>query len=132
MWSDTTNRGPLQWIVKQAGFTPEHAHNSWLEQWLGLGLVGLVAWSAFYLSTLAKAIWAVFTNKGALLVFPYVIVFSLTTLTESVALTYNDIRWVLFLAYAFRLSIPSKGEAGVWRGGQVGARSRTPEPVRAR
>ena len=110
VWSDETGWGPLQWIVKQAGFTPQHAHNSWLEQWLGLGLVGLVAWSLFFTSTLAKTVWAVFTHKGALLVFPFLIVYGLMTLTESVALDYNDMRWVLFVAYAVRLSIPSKGE----------------------
>lgn len=110
VWSDDTGWGPLQWVIKQAGFKPEHAHNSWLEQWLGLGLVGLVAWSLFYVSTLAKTAWAVFTNKGALLVFPFLIVFSLMSLTESVVMIYNDMRWVLFVAYAIRLSIPSKGE----------------------
>ena len=110
VWSDDTGWGPLQWVIKQAGFKPEHAHNSWLEQWLGLGLVGLIAWSLFYLSTLAKTLWAVFTHKGALLVFPFLIVYSLMTLTESVAVVYNDMRWVLFVAYAIRLSLPSKGE----------------------
>jgi exopolysaccharide production protein ExoQ len=111
VWTDESGWGPLQWIVKQAGFTPQHAHNSWLEQWLGLGLIGLCAWAAFYLSTLAKTIWAMFTHKGALLVLPFVIVYTLVTLTESVAMAYNDMRWVLFVAYAIRLSIPSKGEA---------------------
>ncbi len=86
------------------------AWEAWLEQWLGLGLVGLVAWSAFYLSLLAKTAWAVFTNKGAYLVFPFLIVYSLMTLTESVAMTYNDMRWVMLVAYAIRLSIPSRGE----------------------
>jgi exopolysaccharide production protein ExoQ len=111
IWSDETGWGPLQWIVKQAGFKPEHAHNSWLEQWLGLGVFGLAAWALFYVSTLAKTIWAVFTNKGALLVFPFLIVYTLMSLTESVALVYNDMRWVLLVAYAVRLSIPCKDEA---------------------
>ncbi len=46
VWSEDAGWGPLAWIVKQAGFTPQHAHNSWLEQWLGMGLWGLGAWSA--------------------------------------------------------------------------------------
>jgi len=110
VWDDRSGWGPVYWITKIAGFRAAHAHNSWLEQWLGLGLVGLVAWSLFFASTLAKTVWAVFTHKGALLVFPFLIVYGLMTLTESVALDYNDMRWVLFVAYAVRLSIPSKGE----------------------
>lgn len=111
VWSDETGWGPLQWIVKQAGFKPEHAHNSWLEQWLGMGVFGLGAWALFYVSTLIKTLWAVYNNKGALLVFPFLIVYSLMSLTESVALVYNDLRWTLLVAYAIRLSIPSRGEA---------------------
>jgi len=30
-----------------AGFRPEHAHNSWLEQWLGIGVIGLTAWALY-------------------------------------------------------------------------------------
>ncbi len=111
VWTDDTGWGPLRWIVKQTGFTPHHAHNAWLEQWLGLGVLGLAGWSLLYLSILAKTIWAAFTHKGALLVFPFLAVYSLMSLTESVALIYNDLRWVLFVAYAIRLSIPSEGEA---------------------
>ena len=95
-------------IVKEAGFTPQHAHNSWLEQWLGMGLVGLGAWALYYLTTLGRAIWAVFTDKGALLAFPFLIVFSLMSLTESVAVVYNDLRWVLFVAISIRLAVPER------------------------
>lgn len=108
VWTDTSLWGPLRWVTKELQFTPSHAHNSWLEQWLGLGEIGLAAWVMLYVSTMGKTIRAVFTDGGALLAFPFMLVYSLMSLTESVTLTYNDIHWVLFVAYAVRLSIPSE------------------------
>jgi O-antigen ligase len=108
VWSETDIWGPLAHIVEEAGFKPEHAHNSWLEQWLGLGLVGLTAWSLYYAITLARAIWAVFTSRGALVVFPFLMVYSLISLSESVVLYYNDLRWVTFVALAARLALPQR------------------------
>jgi exopolysaccharide production protein ExoQ len=105
VWSEDTGWGPLAWIVKQAGFTPQHAHNSWLEQWLGMGLWGLGAWTLYYLMTMARAIWAMFRTNGALVALPFLVVYSMTTLTESVAVSYNDMRWVMFVAFSVRLAL---------------------------
>lgn len=108
VWSDKSGWGPLAWIVKWAGFKPQHAHNSWLEQWLGLGVFGLAAWALYYLTTLFRAIWAVFTSKGAVLALPFLIVFTLVSLTESIALIYNDLRWVMFVMLSIRLAAPEE------------------------
>ena len=40
-------------------------------------------------------------------VLTYLVIYSLLTLTESVAVTYNDIRWSIFVALAVKLA---------WRG----------------
>jgi O-antigen ligase len=48
----------------------------------------------------------VFTSRGALLVFPFLMIYTLITVTESVAVVYNDLRWVLFVALAARLALP--------------------------
>lgn len=108
VWSDQSGRGPFAWIVKEAGFTPQHAHNSWLEQWLGMGLVGLAAWGLFYLQTLTTAIVAVFKSPGGYLTFPFLLMFTLISLTESIAVTYNDFRWVLLVAFAVKLAYPDR------------------------
>ena len=107
VWDDKTGWGPLAWITKEAGFKPSHAHNAWLEQWLGLGFAGLAAWSLFYLQTMGAAIAAVFSRPAAYLALPFLVIYSLLTLTESVAVTYNDIRWSIFVALAVKLA---------WRG----------------
>jgi O-antigen ligase len=108
VWSEDTGWGPLAWIVKQAGFKPEHAHNSWLEQWLGMGLAGLSAWALYYLTTLGRAIMAMFTSRGALVALPFLVVYTMITLTESVAVSYNDLRWVIFVAFSIRLALPDR------------------------
>ncbi|WP_374570856.1 O-antigen ligase family protein [Phenylobacterium sp.] len=106
VWDEAGPWGPLAWIIKQAGFRPQHAHNSWLEQWLGMGVFGLGAFALFYLQTLALAVVALFRGPGAFLAIPFLAVYSLETLTESVAVTYHDFRWVLFVIVAVKLAWP--------------------------
>jgi O-antigen ligase len=108
VWTLEGPWGPLAWIVKDAGFKPQHAHNSWIEQWLGLGIGGLVAFGLMFLQTLVLTILAVFRHRGALLAAPLVIVYGLMTFTESVAVVYNDLRWVLFVAVAVKLAWPGE------------------------
>jgi len=108
VWDVKDNWAPLHAIRKEADFTPIHAHNSWIEQWLGLGVFGLAAFGLFYLQTLALGAVAVFREKGAYLAFPVLVIYTLMTLTESMAVTYNDFRWVLFVIVAVKLAWPDR------------------------
>jgi exopolysaccharide production protein ExoQ len=108
IWDETDRWGPLAWITHDAGFRARHAHNSWLEQWLSLGVPGLAAWAAFYLQTLVANIVALYRDKGAFLALPFFVLYSLTTLTESIAVVYNDMRWVIFVALAVKLALPGE------------------------
>ncbi|MET3666461.1 O-antigen ligase [Caulobacter sp. 1776] len=110
VWSDKSGWGPLAWIVHDAKFTPQHAHNSWIEQWLGMGIIGLCAWALFYVQTMALAIVAVFRSRGALLAFPFLVVYSLVSLTESIAVVYNDFRWAIFVALAAKLAFSDQAQ----------------------
>ncbi|MDP3660263.1 O-antigen ligase [Phenylobacterium sp.] len=100
--------GPLAWIVKDAGFKPQHAHNAWIEQWLGLGVFGLAAFALMWVETAVLAAVAIFRERGAYLAAPFLLVYGLMSLTESVAVTYNDLRWVLFVAVAVKLAWPDR------------------------
>ena len=108
VWDDKTGWGPVYWITKIAGFRAAHAHNNWLEQWLGLGLLGLCAWSVYFAQTLILAVVAVYRDKGAYLALPFILVYGLVTPTESIAVVYNDFRWVMFVAVAVKLAYPDR------------------------
>ena len=105
-WDETGHWGPLAWIIHDAGFRPHHAHNAWLEQWLAIGVPGLAAWACFFGQTLVANLVALYRDKGAYLALPFFVVFSLTSLTESIAVQYNDMRWVIFVALAVKLALP--------------------------
>lgn len=105
VWTNESLWSPLAWIAKDAGFRPHHAHNSWLQIWLELGLVGLGLWALYWLETLARAILAAYRSPGAYFALPFLVVFSLTSLTEVLALDYNDFIWLIFTALATRLAL---------------------------
>lgn len=106
VWDDLGPWAPLAAMVRDAGFTPQHAHNSWIEQWLGMGILGLAAFALLYAQTAILTVVALFRDAGAYLAAPFLIVYSLMTITESIAMTYNEFRWVLFVAIAVKLVWP--------------------------
>jgi O-antigen ligase len=105
VWDDMNIWAPLAKIIKQAGFRPLHAHSSWFEQALSLGVVGLTLWSLWFLETLARTTIAIFTRRCAYLAAPFLIVYGMTSLTESVTLIWNDLTWVMFVAIAAKLAL---------------------------
>ena len=108
VWDDTAPWSPLAWIIKQAGFRPYHAHNSWLQQWLDLGIAGLIAWALYFTETVTRAVISLYRSAGAYLAVPFLLVFAMTTLTESIAVVFNDCRWLFFVAIAARLAMPDE------------------------
>ena len=110
VWTDTGRWGPLAWITKRAGFTAVHAHNSWLETWLDLGLVGLAAWSLLFVEVWLRTLWTAYRSPAGRLALPFMAVYSLMTLTESVALVYNDFIWLMFTVLAVKLAAPRSEE----------------------
>lgn len=106
VWDTEGAWTPLASIVKEAGFRPLHAHSAWVEQWLGMGVIGLGLFGLFFLQAWMGAIWAMFRGSGGYIAAPFLAVYSLMSITESVAVTYNDFRWVLCVAVAVKLFSP--------------------------
>ena len=97
-------------ITDTAGFRARHAHSSWWEMLLNLGRVGLVLWALYFVETVIRALVSVFTSRGAWLVLPFLVVYGLSSLTESVTLTWNDLRWVMFVALAVKLALGERAQ----------------------
>ncbi len=112
VWSTDERWAPLAWIVKHARFKAEHAHNAWVETRLGLGFLGLAAWSAVFAEFWLRAAASAYRSRGAWLVLPFLAVYSLQTLTESAAYIYNDFTWVIFVALLARLALPRTEDDG--------------------
>jgi hypothetical protein len=54
---------PFDHLIVKGGVQVLHAHNAWLDVWLQLGIVGLVVFGAFVLSTLVRA-WALAVDRS--------------------------------------------------------------------
>ena len=102
VWNDASGWGPLAWIVKEAHFTPHHAHNSWLEAELELGYAGVALLALFALQTVWRLIRG---GEGVWLAAPILAAFGVATLTETVAMNYNDFMWVIIPALVIRLGL---------------------------
>jgi hypothetical protein len=61
-----------------------------------------------FLQTVILAVVAIYRDKGAYLAVPFLVVYGVTSLTESVAVNYNDFRWVIFVALAVKLCWPDR------------------------
>ena len=106
VWTDQSGWGALAWITHDAGFRAIHAHNSWIAIWLETGWLGVAAWVLLYVETVALALIAVFRHRGAWLALPFLVAYSLMTVSETVAFTYNDLRWMIFVMLAVKLAAP--------------------------
>jgi exopolysaccharide production protein ExoQ len=108
VWSDQSGWGPAYWVAKQAGFRPAYAHDGWLDIWLGLGIWAVWLWAAYAAVTWVTTLWATYRQRDAYLALGFMLLYSLTCLTESVAVAYNDIGWVLFVIVAVKLTLPDR------------------------
>ena len=105
VWGDKSPWGPISWITKEAGFKNTGADNSWIEIVLGIGYGGVVAFAGILAMAWYRVVLASFNHRGGYVALPFMLVFTLTTLTESIALIYNALAWVMFTAVAVRLSL---------------------------
>ena len=100
LWDHATGWYPGAWIAKDARFTAGHAHNGWLETWLGLGLWGLIAWNLYFVQVLFRSAASLVRGDACYLVIPYLIIITFRSLTEVSILNHDDFQWVMFVIIA--------------------------------
>jgi O-antigen ligase len=104
-WDHGGHWFPAADVAKEAKFTAGHAHNGWLETALGIGLVGVGFFTIYFIQTWVLAAKRMFEGGGAYLVLPFLAVYSLRSLTEVSVLDYQDLLWLLFVAFSVKLSM---------------------------
>lgn len=109
VWSTEGEWTPLRWITEVAGFRAYHAHSCWYEVWLALGYVGLTVWALVFIETWLKAFYRTYRGDGGYFALPFITVYSLMSLTESIAIGWNDIRWCLIVLIVVKLALPGDG-----------------------
>ena len=106
IWDDENPYAPLAWITHYANFRAGHAHNGWMEIWLNVGLVGVIVFGLWFVEAWLRTLWTTFAGgEGAWIALPFMAAYSIAMLTESITLTWHDMRWVLFTMVAVKLAL---------------------------
>ena len=123
VWDDPSRWGPIHWIMKDAKYRPPHAHNSWIEIRLAMGWTGIAAFAALFVQAWGRALAALYrggaAGRGAWLAAPFLAVWTVQSLTESIALGYNDFTWVMLVAIAAALGLPQRRTPGAGEGSSM-------------
>ena len=111
VWDDPSYTGPKAWIGYQAHFIPADAHSGWLELYIALGLGGVILFALFLLQIWAQSLWAAYTSPGGWLVLPMMTSYTITMITESIAMNWHELRWVVVVAIALKLALGDEPES---------------------
>ncbi len=115
VWDGEGSFTPLAWITHYANFRAGHAHNGWMEIWLGIGMGGVVVFALWFAEVWLRTIWTTFSGGlGAWVALPAMTAYSLAMLTESITLSFHDLRWVLFTALAVKLALGADQPPARW------------------
>jgi O-antigen ligase len=116
VWTDENDYAPLAKITAVAGFRAYHAHSCWYETWLGMGMVGLVVWALVFAEVCLKALFRTWRGDGGYFGLPLIAIYGLSSLTESMALSWNDLRWCLFVMVLVKMSLPTDEDSNDFAG----------------
>jgi exopolysaccharide production protein ExoQ len=109
-WYDWNSPGATVWYA--ARWTPPNAHNGLLDLWLDLGLVGVIAFAIGLGFVIVRGLkwfridrsWSSF---WPILCPTYI---TLSNVSESFFMNFNDLFWVLYVSVAFSLARVSSGQ----------------------
>ncbi len=105
VWDDPGFTGPKAWIGHQAHFLPANAHSGWLEIYIALGLGGVILFALWLVQIWAQSLWAAYASPGGWLALPMMISYTITMMSESIAMNWHELRWVIVVAIALKLAL---------------------------
>jgi exopolysaccharide production protein ExoQ len=99
-----------EYVVQAGGWTPYHAHNSFLQAELDAGYLGLAMLILLLVTSFWRAIAYFAREKSSIAVWPLAIILFLTSgsFTETYYLNYNSLEWI-FLVAAIVYPLQSSG-----------------------
>jgi exopolysaccharide production protein ExoQ len=88
------------YVVQAGGWSPYHAHNSYLQTLLDAGYVGLAALVTLLVVSFVRSIGYFIRERTSIGTWPLAIILFLTctSFTETYYLDYNTLEWILFVA----------------------------------
>jgi exopolysaccharide production protein ExoQ len=104
-WDDESLYGAKAWIAHEAKFTAAHAHNGWLELYLGLGLPGVILFGLWFVEMWGRALWSAYARIAGWILVPMMTAYTLTMMSESITMVWHNLRWVLFVALALKAAL---------------------------
>ena len=117
---------PFENLIKKGGVQVMHAHEAWLDVWLQLGIVGLVVFGAFVLSTLTRswllAIDRTIVGRDSVGTYSWIALLPLLMLVAQLVQSLAESRllveggWMLLVIWAVKTKwTPAVTETPVWR-----------------
>ena len=105
VWTTRGIWSPYYKIGIYSGFHPQTAHSAWSEIKLGLGLWGLVMWVLILIQAWLTGLWRSFRDGGGYFALPFLAIYGLMSISESIALWYNELRWMMFVMVFAKLTL---------------------------
>ncbi|OKH41531.1 polymerase [Calothrix sp. HK-06] len=93
-----------------AGWRAPNSHNGMLDLWVNVGLLGVFIFVFSFLKTLVNAFICLRYRNKSQWFWPliFIVYLILSNLTESALMLQNDIFWVLYVAVAYSVLIPTE------------------------
>jgi len=112
---DTAADQSVVWTVLYYGMQPSIAHNSFLDLWLELGMVGVILFLASIFKNIITSFKIATKSKVITDYWPLVYMFFILSysMTESAIMGQTSLTWAIYVAITFQLSQIKQDEAEV-------------------
>lgn len=97
--------GPVHWVRLATAWDVPTAHNAWIETALALGIPGLVLALFAAGRALVHGAGRLFAGREVYWALPFLVMWTMISLTESNLLQQNSLVWVILVATAAKLAV---------------------------
>lgn len=110
-WVQNSGADPVVYVKQATDFTPANAHSAWLEQWLGLGLIGLGMLIVYLVWGLGAGAASLMRSRGAYLTLPLLVTSIFVAFSESVLYGAASLEWFLMAVVITRTVLALQGRS---------------------